>query len=680
MFVECHVPVRNLCQALSWLSPRGLQKQVKGLYTIMAMDTFSEFRFIQEQVDKFLTPRSSCPACPMVKGKLIFSLDGIFGLKRWKKSGTSANPPRHGTEFFLNQVDVDNFVENHGVKTGNKSHECSSFQAGDLLRSKVKTALVDETGVFGAVCRHEVPLKFFSLKSGEKLGNAVFLLKHILSMVEKEVKLFVLYDIACKLESHLKIVDNSVAADDEPILPRVTLAVPAFHVYGPKPSCQMKYSPRRVSGFALSDGEQVERLWSFLRRFASITKEMTPSNRVDALTDALIHYRRRIIRNLPDLLVHRYNRAVTSLEASEQELKDATKSCQKGQNAISVEEIQQWSLQQESERLPPSSASGVDLSTEEQYVLKLKAFYEMSKEMGNSASQNGMLFQTQLLFRRIKRLDVELQVFEGQRGQRWGEGSLEFLKALQTIEDRSRKSALSKIHTMSVDRWFLIQLKKRYADGQTIAQRLCKQISSVGKKLKREVEKFNADMVHLVTSSSHFPSEVTFQQVCDVTSSLWNCLSVDAVQQCHVPRHVRNQLVDIVHKVNHSKDELNLLKEEMLRMVTFFQEELRQVHDRLKEFAIGTGQHCLLKQKCSITYTSLEYCRKSFGSIIDLPPLDTTFSPLSEVYRIRQAQIIEEPLFVDFAVNGVGGMEEDINISDIEEGQEGEGGEGAVMV
>ena len=67
---------------------------------------------------------------------------------------------------------------------------------------------------------------------------------------------------------------------------------------------QLKYSPRRVSGFGLSDGEQVERLWSFLRRFASITKEMTPSNRIDALTDALLHYRRRIIRNLRKLQCH----------------------------------------------------------------------------------------------------------------------------------------------------------------------------------------------------------------------------------------------------------------------------------------------------------------------------------------------------------------------------------------
>ena len=40
----------------------------------------------------------------------------------------------------------------------------------------------------------------------------------------------------------------------------------------------------------LTDGEEMERLWSYLRPFARITKEMTPAHRVDLLTDALIHY------------------------------------------------------------------------------------------------------------------------------------------------------------------------------------------------------------------------------------------------------------------------------------------------------------------------------------------------------------------------------------------------------
>ena len=52
------------------------------------------------------------------------------------------------------------------------------------------------------------------------------------------------------------------------------------------------YSPRRLTGFGLTDGEVMERMWSFLRGFGSITKEMTPSRRIDALSDCLLHYAR----------------------------------------------------------------------------------------------------------------------------------------------------------------------------------------------------------------------------------------------------------------------------------------------------------------------------------------------------------------------------------------------------
>ena len=53
---------------------------------------------------------------------------------------------------------------------------------------------------------------------------------------------------------------------------------------------QIIYSPRRVPGFGLTDGEVLERLWSFLRRFGKMTKEMRPNHRVDVLSDALLFY------------------------------------------------------------------------------------------------------------------------------------------------------------------------------------------------------------------------------------------------------------------------------------------------------------------------------------------------------------------------------------------------------
>ena len=54
---------------------------------------------------------------------------------------------------------------------------------------------------------------------------------------------------------------------------------------------QIKYNPRNILGFGLSDGEVVERLWSYLRRFAAMTKEMHPSHRINVFSDALAYYR-----------------------------------------------------------------------------------------------------------------------------------------------------------------------------------------------------------------------------------------------------------------------------------------------------------------------------------------------------------------------------------------------------
>lgn len=61
---------------------------------------------------------------------------------------------------------------------------------------------------------------------------------------------------------------------------------------------QIKYSPRRLNGFGLTDGEVLERLWSFLRRFGKMTKEMRPNHRVDVLTDALLFYGKKRSANL----------------------------------------------------------------------------------------------------------------------------------------------------------------------------------------------------------------------------------------------------------------------------------------------------------------------------------------------------------------------------------------------
>ncbi|KAI9490980.1 hypothetical protein BDB00DRAFT_730033, partial [Zychaea mexicana] len=50
------------------------------------------------------------------------------------------------------------------------------------------------------------------------------------------------------------------------------MAVSVFHAYAHSMSCQVDYHPRFISGFVLTDGEGLERLWSYLGGFVSMTR------------------------------------------------------------------------------------------------------------------------------------------------------------------------------------------------------------------------------------------------------------------------------------------------------------------------------------------------------------------------------------------------------------------------
>ncbi|PIK40454.1 hypothetical protein BSL78_22703 [Apostichopus japonicus] len=370
MSLECHASLKSLCEALGWMSPPTLPTLVESL------------QFLDKNVwMETLHPR--CPACPtgpdsleLLENYLVWTIivncntmkcSGdvqhlwrqranelsawtLFGLKRWKKSTVQSLPPRYPAEtFFLEQDKVDDFLKAYKQES-TALKDCNAFQAGNAIHTKSTSNLIDETGLFGAVCRHEMPLFFFNLRQGEQLGNAVFLIKHLKNELPS-TKHFILYDIACKLHAHLK-----KSMQDE-LLASISLAVPAFHVYGHKPSCQMQFSTRRVEGFALSDGEQVERLWSFMRNFCSSTKEMTSSNRIDAFTDALLHYSKKTEGKMGELILQRYHRALDSHASAEKELKDIMVSQVQGAAVITEDDIKRWITQKPTPSAPQISCN-----------------------------------------------------------------------------------------------------------------------------------------------------------------------------------------------------------------------------------------------------------------------------------------------------------------------------------
>ncbi|CAB4002065.1 Hypothetical predicted protein [Paramuricea clavata] len=225
-----------------------------------AFEEFRHFRFDLRALKDICPERDGeniYPACPKENGVLYESFDALFGLPRKKSSGIGVLEPVRSGLLFADQQVVDNFVNNYQDK-GSDS-DCNNFLAGNALRSNQRFAGLDETGIFGRACRHEFPKAFVNLKHGERISYAVWLINDMVSKAkEKNMSYSVLY-ISCILHHHLQIM----------------------------------YSLRQVEGCGLTDGEVIEHLWSYLRGFASITKEMSPSRRIDALTDCLLHYGRQ---------------------------------------------------------------------------------------------------------------------------------------------------------------------------------------------------------------------------------------------------------------------------------------------------------------------------------------------------------------------------------------------------
>ena len=68
--------------------------------------------------------------------------------------------------------------------------------------------------------------------------------------------------------------------------------------YAHSVKCQIKYHPRNCSTIRLTDGKSLERLWAYLGRFASTTKYMRSSHRIDILEFAIQNISDRMINNL----------------------------------------------------------------------------------------------------------------------------------------------------------------------------------------------------------------------------------------------------------------------------------------------------------------------------------------------------------------------------------------------
>ncbi|XP_071180734.1 uncharacterized protein [Mytilus edulis] len=400
LLLECKVSAQGFCEALKARQPKLYKELVtqegKQIYKTLINETIHQFRQYIYQMDYCtdlfpdLDDGCSCPAC-FEADKNIYCFDADFQLVRKSSSGQHWISPKHKDHFFIEQQLVDDFISSYGSLKVDK--ECSDFQAGNDIRSKSKNQKLSETAVFGATCRHDFPQKFFSLKHGERLGYAVFLIQLLLKE-NKNDKIHVSYDIACMLKRHIEKAGNKEISQN------VTFSIPIFHCYGHSASCQIIYGPRRTEGIGLTDGEGIERLWSYLGGFSNISKEMSPENRCDLLTDALIHYGRKIRDKQGEVLVMKIKRTIQLMETTKVALREILATVPELE--IKDDTVMEWIEEEKRAVLSPNNSdSTLHLSKADEYVINLQRFFKISGHQSNEETSE-----------EDKRLEKQLMIFE----------------------------------------------------------------------------------------------------------------------------------------------------------------------------------------------------------------------------------------------------------------------------
>jgi len=279
-----------------------------------------------------------CPACfgpsmntglsrlSAVKNRLILSLDGNFQ-HRHQKSATKNHIPLITPEIFVQPSELQEVLDMISVqeslhKVRKKADRCvDSHKAANDTRNETTWKACDDTGLMGSCCRHDSVIYLANIHgTGENRALPLTILKRILSDIEPDRPVGVLYDIGCSLDKYIKLRHIFPEAAN-----RLNFGTSIFHAYVHEWPCQLRYNPRYQKGWGLSDGESCERLWSALSPQVSPLRYATRNNRLAALAHRCKFLNRQGRMNLIVWLLRKFDHALNRRDTAKDELIQLTK-------------------------------------------------------------------------------------------------------------------------------------------------------------------------------------------------------------------------------------------------------------------------------------------------------------------------------------------------------------------
>ncbi|KAJ7731090.1 hypothetical protein B0H14DRAFT_3097890 [Mycena olivaceomarginata] len=218
--------------------------------------------------------------------RLILSEDANFKLKGRNRSSRENDPTLGpGWAYMVESTAYLNYLAKH-VHEDEISH-CVSFAALWSANNKRAKGL-RASGVGSVSCsRHEMfrPLGMGDLQHGEKYSNMDYLwFSSVIGIIL--LTIIASYDIACQWGRNFW--KRARLMPDNLQLPHwvdVIFKVPKFHLPPHVKKCHSPYSFNYTKGVGRTDGEGVERNWSWLNSAARSVSVMGPGAREDTIDD-----------------------------------------------------------------------------------------------------------------------------------------------------------------------------------------------------------------------------------------------------------------------------------------------------------------------------------------------------------------------------------------------------------
>ncbi|KAG1718728.1 hypothetical protein EDD22DRAFT_983515 [Suillus occidentalis] len=248
---------------------------------------------------------------------MFLAIDANFRLVRRNVSSDAVDPGlNRGYAFFVEETAYKDFLASH-YRVGNPQEKstCSSHSAVNLADTRASRGLA-ATGAGTVDCaRHNFkrPCSVGDLQKGERYINMDYLFFSSMRSSQDIHVLNISYDIACQwnknLWSRMSIpTPHQYHIDHDHKV--VTFFVPKFHLPAHVASCQTKFSFNFIKGVGRTDGEAPERGWADINPIATSTRAMGPGSRRDTLDDHFNDWNWKKVCTMGTTLLRKYKAAI----------------------------------------------------------------------------------------------------------------------------------------------------------------------------------------------------------------------------------------------------------------------------------------------------------------------------------------------------------------------------------